>query len=283
VTLVATPAQNYEFIGWAGAASGNSNPLTLTMNSDKQIVAQFKKLESTVQITLNPPDGGIVRPSSGIFDTGNTATFTVTPNAGYRFSSWGGDVLGSANPLNTVINSNKVIAANFIKQYTLIVNSDPNAGAVNQKGGLFDADSIVSLIATPVFPYVFTSWVGTDNNNVNPTTVTINSNKNVTCNFKKIPAPATWTEVEGPVYSGNSASVSIQLNQFEYAELEIIGGIFAANVKDPNGTIVKDFGTIQQANYIITAKVTGQYSIVMQNSNALSNTAYKIRYRIYKP
>jgi hypothetical protein len=32
VTLVATPAQYYEFSGWAGAASGNSNPLTVTMN-----------------------------------------------------------------------------------------------------------------------------------------------------------------------------------------------------------------------------------------------------------
>jgi len=58
------------------------------MNSDKQIVAQFKRLQHTVQVTSNPADGGIVRPASGTYDAGSTVTFTVTPANGYRFLNW---------------------------------------------------------------------------------------------------------------------------------------------------------------------------------------------------
>jgi hypothetical protein len=50
VILFVTPAQNYKFDRWAGDASGTSNPLTVTMNSDKQIVAQFSKITTTPNI-----------------------------------------------------------------------------------------------------------------------------------------------------------------------------------------------------------------------------------------
>jgi hypothetical protein len=44
VTVVATPAQFYTFVGWAGDASGTVNPLTLKMNSDKSVSVTFVRL-----------------------------------------------------------------------------------------------------------------------------------------------------------------------------------------------------------------------------------------------
>jgi hypothetical protein len=41
VTLVAKPAKDYMFDGWGGDASGSSSPLTVTMTSNKAIVASF--------------------------------------------------------------------------------------------------------------------------------------------------------------------------------------------------------------------------------------------------
>lgn len=41
VGLTATPAAGYAFAGWSGAASGTSNPLQITMDADKTIVADF--------------------------------------------------------------------------------------------------------------------------------------------------------------------------------------------------------------------------------------------------
>ena len=41
VTLTATPNEGYVFSGWSGDASGITNPLTVTMDADKNITANF--------------------------------------------------------------------------------------------------------------------------------------------------------------------------------------------------------------------------------------------------
>jgi hypothetical protein len=43
VVLQATPDSGQEFLGWAGAASGSENPLTVLINSNKVITASFTK------------------------------------------------------------------------------------------------------------------------------------------------------------------------------------------------------------------------------------------------
>lgn len=40
-TLTATPASGFVFTGWSGDASGNTNPLSLTMSGNKTVVATF--------------------------------------------------------------------------------------------------------------------------------------------------------------------------------------------------------------------------------------------------
>ncbi|GAB4408083.1 MAG: hypothetical protein OHK0039_10990 [Bacteroidia bacterium] len=41
VSLTATPNSGYQFTGWSGDASGTSNPLSITMNSNKTVTANF--------------------------------------------------------------------------------------------------------------------------------------------------------------------------------------------------------------------------------------------------
>jgi hypothetical protein len=41
VQLTATPAANWTFSGWSGDATGNANPLTVTMNTAKNVTATF--------------------------------------------------------------------------------------------------------------------------------------------------------------------------------------------------------------------------------------------------
>lgn len=41
-TIAATPASGWEFSHWSGDVSGNQNPITITMNSDKTVTAHFK-------------------------------------------------------------------------------------------------------------------------------------------------------------------------------------------------------------------------------------------------
>jgi hypothetical protein len=41
VTLTASPVSVYAFTGWSGAVTGTNNPITLTLNSNKTVVANF--------------------------------------------------------------------------------------------------------------------------------------------------------------------------------------------------------------------------------------------------
>ncbi|MCB0110085.1 MAG: hypothetical protein KDE53_29385, partial [Caldilineaceae bacterium] len=41
VTLTATPNAGWRFAGWAGDGQGQQNPLALTMDGDKTVVATF--------------------------------------------------------------------------------------------------------------------------------------------------------------------------------------------------------------------------------------------------
>ena len=116
VTLTATPAFGYSFSNWGGDASGSQNPITITMNSNKSITANFEETGVTyytLTTSVSPSGGGSVSPTGGTYAAGSQVTLTATPAFGYSFSNWGGDASGSQNPITITMNSNKSITANF--------------------------------------------------------------------------------------------------------------------------------------------------------------------------
>ena len=278
VVLVASPAQYYTFVGWAGDASGNTNPLTVNMNSNKQIVAQFSKINYSVEINSNPADGGTVHPTSGTYEAGTQYTLTATPNDGYRFNNWSGDMTGNSNKLTLLINENKTLTANFIKTYKLVINSPPDVGAiVSQASGVYDSGEIVTISAKPtVCPYGFDHWSGTDNDNLNTTTVTMDADKSVTLHFKKLTASQPVTDSK-TIWGGGSTHVGIEVNKFEWVQGEFWGPYFSAVLQDPNGTTVQTLG----ANFTFNAEIPGRYIVVLHNTNSMISAAYSLTYTIY--
>jgi List-Bact-rpt repeat protein/flagellar hook capping protein FlgD len=57
VQLTATAATGWAFSGWSGDASGNTNPLTVTMTGPKSIVATFVDVEPPTAHVLSPNGG----------------------------------------------------------------------------------------------------------------------------------------------------------------------------------------------------------------------------------
>jgi len=51
-TVTATPASGYTFSHWSGASNSTSNPLNITMNSNKTLTAVFEQVANAVIITL---------------------------------------------------------------------------------------------------------------------------------------------------------------------------------------------------------------------------------------
>jgi hypothetical protein len=292
VTLIATPAKYYKFEGWAGAASGDVNPLALKMDSDKNVVAQFRKKTGNLKVQISPADGGTVQPAEGSFEQGIPVKLTATPAKGYLFGSWSSELNGNSNPANILIESDYInVTANFIKQYTLKISSEPfGSGIITPGAGLYDAGSKINLNAVPNFPYFPKMWVGTDAN-TNPTTVTMSSDKSINVIFEmnvKSPSQTALGEVSKDALGrwGPVASVPIQLNQYEWVEGEIIWQTpntpntpVAAYIQEPSGGIVKDFGSSKQANFQFMAQNTGRYTIVFQN-NSIWYADYHLTYAV---
>jgi len=287
VTLVATPGKYYTFTGWAGAASGDANPLTVIMNSDKQIVAQFTQKTYNLLVQTNPSSGGTVQPSVGTFEAGGQVKVTATPSAGYRFDRWGDSITGTASQTTILMDSDKSVTANFIRQYRLQLTGEPiEAGGVPSLAGLYDEGTEVALNSTPNFPYYPKTWVGADTN-TNPTTATMNSDKSVTI----ICEPTIRGESQrfsGSLSNGEykhnpTDSIPIELKQYEWVQGEIILGVnppISVVIQDPNGQVIKSFGSVRQANFSFMAEFAGPYTITFTNTSIFWSS-YELTYTIY--
>ncbi len=70
----------------------------------------------SITVTTNPTGAGTINLSpvpTGGYPSGIAVTLTATPFAGYRFSSWSGDVSGTNPVITLTMNANKAVVANF--------------------------------------------------------------------------------------------------------------------------------------------------------------------------
>ena len=194
VQLTPTPSVGYSFTSWTGDATGTANPLSVTMNANKAITANFTLNTYTLNVTAT--NGSVVKiPNQTTYNHGTSVQLTATPNSGYTFTSWSGDATGTTNPLTVSMTANKNITANFTAIVgTLTLNVTAVNGSVVKNPNLtgYLSGASVILTATPNSGYTFTGWSGDATGSVNPVTVVMNSNKNVTANF-------TLTGPSGPI------------------------------------------------------------------------------------
>lgn len=282
VTLVATPAIGYQFAHWEGDASGTSGNTVITMDGDKTVVAVFSKVIYTLESRLSPGGGGSVDPPGGNYEAGATVTLTAMPGTGYRFDHWGGDTSGALTTLNVVMDSNKTVTAYFTRLYNLSTSSNPSeGGSVSPTRGTYDAATVVNLTATAALGYIFKNWNGTDNNSVNPTTLTVNSDKSVTVNFTKLTAHPQ-EPIDGELY-GQVVSIPVQLNAGQWVQGEIIANTYdiGAQIQDPYGNITKELGRIRQATFSLQAQTSGTYNFVIYENYGIGHNFYTLTYTIY--
>lgn len=69
--------------------------------------------DTSLQVTATAGAGGSVSGAGG-YATNATATLTAIADSGYVFSHWTGDAVGSANPLELSVDSDKDVEAHFI-------------------------------------------------------------------------------------------------------------------------------------------------------------------------
>src|SRR5258705_6579692 len=103
VELTANPNPGYHFVAWSGDASGNTNPLTVTMNSNKDITATFAINQYTLAVTIVGSGTVTKSPNQALYDHGTPVQLTANPSVGWHFVGWSGDASGNTNPLTVTM------------------------------------------------------------------------------------------------------------------------------------------------------------------------------------
>jgi pectate lyase len=146
VTLTAAPASGYTFSSWSGAVSGTSSSITVTMDANKTVTANFTPVTPnsyTLTTMVSPSAGGSITrsPNASNYTAGTNVTLTAAAASGYTFSNWSGSVSGTSPSITVTMDANKSVTANFAPQnnngvnFALVGFATLNGGTTGGAGG----------------------------------------------------------------------------------------------------------------------------------------------------
>ena len=149
-----------------------------------------------LSVTSVPEEAGSVTPAEGEFEEGREVEISAESADGWRFDRWQGDIESADNPTVITMDSDKDIAALFVKQeYPLTIETigegEVSERIVTEKTTDYESGTRVELTAEPDEGWTFTRWEGDLESTENPETITIESPTEITAVFSRIEYPLT--------------------------------------------------------------------------------------------
>ena len=136
VNLTAHAASGYEFTAWTGDLEGNSNPVSLNMDGDKNVTATFALNPYTLTVLTDGTEGVELSPEGNVFvEHGLAISIEVRTIPGdYNFDSWvlvkGSSVrIGDTSLPSTTVSlesGDATIRANFKRKVQVLGVNIPN-------------------------------------------------------------------------------------------------------------------------------------------------------------
>jgi len=150
----------------------------------------------SLSVTSVPEEAGSVTPAEGEFEEGREVEISAESADGWRFDRWQGDIESADNPTVITMDSDKDIAALFVKQeYPLTIETigegEVSERIVTEKTTDYESGTRVELTAEPDEGWTFTRWEGDLESTENPETITIESPTEITAVFSRIEYPLT--------------------------------------------------------------------------------------------
>jgi hypothetical protein len=246
-------------------ANVNAASTNITMNADYSITANFVRQYNLT--TSNTAGGSVTEPGEGVFtyDEGTVVDLVATPDAGYRFVRWTGDVSMIADVYDATttitMNGDYAITANFVRQYNLTTSSTAGGTVTTPGQGTFtyDAGTVVSLVATPTSGYRFGNWTGNvgtiANVNAATTTIRINGDYSISANFVR-----QYTLTNTSTAGGSITAPGEGIFTYDAGTVVNLVATPASGYRFVNWT--GNVGTINSTNAASTTiAMTGNYSI----------------------
>ena len=157
VSLTATPTSGYSFSGWSTGST--ANPLTVTLNSNTTITANFQVILNSYTLTVTAGEGGSVSSEGGEYEEGTEVTLIATPLEGYRFTGWSDGDTNIEKVIN-IISSLSLYADFGLKyiSYDLELGHSQeeeiikNMSITSNSNVMFNKNGITHLITNPANP-----------------------------------------------------------------------------------------------------------------------------------
>ncbi|MDR0888085.1 MAG: hypothetical protein LBM39_02735, partial [Candidatus Methanoplasma sp.] len=252
---------------WSGDLTGNTNPTTVKVDSDKSITANFTADGTYLTLTVSTAGGtgkAVVKIGTTTFDytdpvhvnagTSVTLTAVATGTPTNAFSYWSGDIKGTTNPSGILIDTDKSVTANFtdgINDRTLTLAT---------AGGMA-SDHVDVTLGTTTFTY----------------TAPIILSNGVTAGLKAVAGVGStfieWTgEITNPG-NGDTRTVILDQNRsivanFTTADTHIL------TVDTSGGTVAVQIGTGPVYNYTSPVTVPNGAKVTLTASKAVGQFSY---------
>jgi uncharacterized repeat protein (TIGR02543 family) len=216
IRVTAAPATGYTFKNWTGASTSSENPLTITVDGNKALVAVFEKQASggtTYALTTaaEPVNGGSVtlNPGGASYAASTQVTATAVPAGGYAFKNWKGASASADNPVTITMNGAKTLTAVFEKlavPCTLTTGVTPAGGGSvtrSPESDIYAPNTQVTVTAVPGKCHEFNSWTGASLAPTNPLKITMDGSKTLIAKFDRVcegSVPGEPLEYAGQAY-----------------------------------------------------------------------------------
>lgn len=144
VTIVATPDEDYEFIGWftdrlSDTPISKDAIYTFTVEDNTSLLAKFEKVfKPTISVSSSGGGGAVIKGHEGSsvqFALGSAVTVVATPDEGYSFVGWFADrisdIIISTEAIYTfIVEENTNLMAKFEERpIEIVIDLEPSGSA----------------------------------------------------------------------------------------------------------------------------------------------------------
>ncbi|RPH35523.1 T9SS C-terminal target domain-containing protein, partial [bacterium] len=195
------------------ALSGATNPDSLVMDDDKEVMASFTQLpegQCELRVTVNGAGTVQMDPPGPYYPTGTVVVLTAQPTAGNTFSEWSGAASGNELRDTVTVNTHMSVTATFRQLMAYGVRARAATGGtvtLDPPGSTQLEGTKIAVEAVPAEGWEFVGWAGALQGTTTPDTVLMSGAREVKARFRKtgsqlVPlAPVEDSYVRGSLYN----------------------------------------------------------------------------------
>jgi Tol biopolymer transport system component len=113
VTLTATPAEHWDFIGWSGDLTGMDAQQTIAITGNTSVTANFDWHDYMFTITTVGDGAVTATPNQTGYHYGTVVTLDPEADEDWEFAGWSGDLTGTDDPASITITADTSVTASF--------------------------------------------------------------------------------------------------------------------------------------------------------------------------